>query len=61
MECYDQDTRRLLCRERVAQLARDGQGARNDGRRAHARRELLRGLLGAAAHRRAGQAQPARR
>jgi hypothetical protein len=58
---YNQDIRHLICRERAEQLARDWQGARNDGRRAHARRELLRRLLGAAAHRRAGQAQPARR
>jgi hypothetical protein len=56
---YDQDLRRLICNERIAQLARDGQGARDDGRRSRARRELLR-LLGAAAHRRARQAQPAR-
>jgi hypothetical protein len=61
MEFNDQNIRHLISRERIAQLARDGQGARNDGRRSYARRELLRRLLGAAAHRRAGQAQPARR
>jgi hypothetical protein len=60
MESYDLDIRRLICRERVAQLARDGQRARYDGRRPQVRRELHR-LFGAAVHRRAGHAQPARR
>ena len=58
---YDQDIRRLLCRERAEQLARDGHGARHDRQRSRSRRELLRHLLGAAAHRRAGQVQPAGR
>jgi len=61
MESYDQNIRRLISRERVALLARDGQGARSDRLRSHARRESLRRLLGAAAHRGANQAQPARR
>jgi hypothetical protein len=58
---YSQDIRHLLSRERVEQLARDWEGARSDGRRARVRREYLRRVLGAAAHRRPGQAQPARR
>ena len=28
MDCYDQDIRRLLCRERAAQLARDARPRR---------------------------------
>ncbi len=58
---YDQDIRRLICRERAEQLARDGRRIRNDRRRTRGRRELLRDLLGAAAHRRARQIQPAGR
>lgn len=55
---YDQDIRRLICRERAEQLARDGHRALDDRRRTQTRRELLRQLLGAAAHRRARQMQP---
>jgi hypothetical protein len=58
---HNQDVRRLLCRERVEQLARDGYDARDGRRRARGRRGLLRHLLGAAAHRRARQMQPAGR
>jgi hypothetical protein len=60
MECYDLDTRRLICQERLARLARDGQGARDGSRSAHGRRELLRRLLGAVIRRRSGLPQPVR-
>ncbi len=58
---YDTDLRHLLHRERVAQLTRDAYRARDDRRRTHRLRDLLRRLLGPAAHRRAGQMQPVRR
>ncbi len=58
---YDKDFRRLVHDERVAQLMRDAYRARDDRRRTHRLRDVLRRLLGAAAHRRAGQMQPARR
>lgn len=52
MDCYDQDTRRLLCRERAAQLARDARPSRERKRRYRARLHLLQDLLGPAAYRR---------
>jgi hypothetical protein len=59
MDCYDQDTRRLLCRERVEQLARDGQPRRERKRRHRARLYSLRELLRPAAYRRARRPQAA--
>jgi hypothetical protein len=58
---YDQDIRRLICREHAERLGRDWYAARDDGRRSRRLRELLRQLLGAVAHRRARQMQPAGR
>jgi hypothetical protein len=51
MHPYDLDTRRLLSRERVEQLARDGQAGR-DRRRRRGLLHHLHDLLGPAAHRR---------
>jgi hypothetical protein len=56
---FDIHIRHLIYRERVAQLARDGQRARHDRRRPDAQGELH-SLLGAAVRRRARRAQPAR-
>lgn len=51
MQPYDLDTRRLLCREHVEQLARDAQAGR-ERRRRHRRLRHLHDVLGAAAYRR---------
>jgi hypothetical protein len=55
MDCYDQDIRRLLCRERAAQLARDAQPRRERKRRHRSRLQLLHDLLRPAADRRRQQ------
>jgi hypothetical protein len=56
MDYYDVDTRRLLCAERVQQLARDA-GARRERKRRHrSRLSSLHNLLRPAAHRRRPQA-----
>jgi hypothetical protein len=58
MEPYGQDIRRLIVHERVEQLARDYRSVPRDRRRRRGRL-ALRELLGARAHRRARNAQPA--
>ena len=58
MEPYGQDIRRLIVHERVEQLARDYRSVPRDRRRRRGRLDL-RELLGAGAHRRARNAQPA--
>jgi hypothetical protein len=57
MDCYDLEIRRLLCAERVGQLARDA-GPRRERKRRRSPLSSLQHLLGPAAHRR--RAQPAR-
>ena len=58
MEPYDENTRRLIVRERIERLARDYPSVPRERRRRG--RLELRNLLGAAAYRRARKAQPAR-
>jgi hypothetical protein len=55
MDYYDQDTRRLLCRERVDQLARDARPRRERKRRHRSRLHSLHDLLRPAAYRRRQQ------
>jgi len=55
---YDHDTRQLIAREHIEQLARDYRSLPRDRRR-RGRLQLL-GLLGAGAYRRARNARPAR-
>jgi hypothetical protein len=52
---YDLDTRRLLCAERVEQLARDAGPRREQQDRHRSRRSSLHNLLRPAAHRRRAQ------
>jgi hypothetical protein len=54
MDYYDLDTRRLLCAERVEQLARDA-GPRRERDRHRSRRSPLHNLLRPAAYRRRAQ------
>jgi hypothetical protein len=55
MDCYDVDTRRLLCAERIEQLARDA-GPTGERTRPHRfRLSWLHGLLRLAAYRRRPQ------
>jgi hypothetical protein len=55
MDYYDQDTRRLLSRERVEQLARDARPRRERKRRHRSRLQSLHNLLRPAAYRRRQQ------
>jgi hypothetical protein len=54
MNCYDLDTRRLLCAERIEQLARDA-GPRRERKRHRSRLSSLHELLRPAAYRRRPQ------
>ena len=54
MNCYDLDTRRLLCAERVQQLARDAGQRRDRYHRRRSRLSSIQNLLRPAAHRRRG-------
>jgi hypothetical protein len=55
MNCYDLDTRRLLCAERIEQLVRDAGPRRERKRRHRSRLSSLHNLLRPAAHRRRPQ------
>jgi hypothetical protein len=58
MEPYDENTRRLIVRERIERLAHDYPSVPRERRRRG--RLELRKLLGVGAYRRARKAQPAR-